>query len=78
MTELAEPFEMALPSFLQHLDVLEKCGLVSSRKTGRVRTFRLESEPMKEAEHWLSGQRKHWQKRLDQLDAFLLASKEKK
>jgi DNA-binding transcriptional ArsR family regulator len=34
MSELAEPFDMALPSFAQHLDVLEDCGLVRSHKEG--------------------------------------------
>ena len=39
MSELAQPFDMALPSFSQHLAVLESCGLVRSTKTGRVRTY---------------------------------------
>jgi len=77
MTELAEPFAMALPSFLQHLQVLEKCGLVSSRKSGRVRVFRLEPKPLLEAEHWMDAQRAQWETRLDQLDNFLMANKEK-
>src|SRR2546430_10215409 len=41
VSELARSFDMALPSFAQHLDVLEECGLVRSRKVGRVRTYRL-------------------------------------
>jgi DNA-binding transcriptional ArsR family regulator len=40
--ELGRPFGMALPSFTQHLRMLEKFGLVKSRKTGRVRTYVLE------------------------------------
>ena len=40
-SELARPFAMALPSFTQHLDVLERSGLVASHKEGRVRTYRL-------------------------------------
>jgi DNA-binding transcriptional ArsR family regulator len=71
MTELAEPFDMALPSFLQHLEVLEKCGMVSSTKTGRIRTFRLEPEPLLLAEHWIDKHRKQWETRLDQLDEYL-------
>lgn len=71
MTELAKPFEMALPSFLQHLQVLEKCGLVRSRKTGRVRVFELEPEPLRAAEDWMSMRRRQWETRLDQLDNFL-------
>lgn len=80
MTELAEPFDMALPSFAQHLDVLEDCGLVRSRKQGRVRTYRLEPETLAGAESWLAKQRRVWERRLDQLDAYLeeLKKNEKK
>ena len=44
-SELAQPFAMALPSFAQHLAVLENCGLVHSRKTGRTRIYRLAPRP---------------------------------
>lgn len=70
--ELADPFDMALPSFLQHLRVLEDCGVVESTKDGRVRTYRLTPEPLAEAETWMFRCRATWEKRLDQLDAFLL------
>ena len=70
MSELAQPFKMALPSFSQHLDVLESCGLVRSRKTGRVRTYELAPEPLKEAEQWMVAQRANWERRLDQLVAL--------
>lgn len=75
MSELAEPFHMALPSFSQHLDVLEDCGLVRSRKVGRVRTYRLAPQPLKAAEGWLSRQRNLWTRRLDQLDDYLKEQK---
>jgi len=71
MTELAQPFDMALPSFSQHLDVLENCGLVKSRKSGRVRTYKLAPQRMKTAENWLTKQRTMWERRLDQLDDYL-------
>lgn len=77
VSELAAPFEMALPSFLQHLRILEDSGLVRSSKTGRVRTYKLAPKRMKAAEDWLSRQRCLWERRLDQLDAYLLELKEK-
>ena len=77
VSDLAQPFQMALPTFLQHLKVLEDCGLVRSRKKGRVRTCELRSRPLTDAEHWLSAQRALWTKRLDQLDDFLLTLKKK-
>ena len=76
VTELARPFKMALPSFAQHLDVLEDSGLVKSRKLGRVRTYRLQPAPLKRADAWLNRQRALWERRLDQLDAELMALKE--
>jgi DNA-binding transcriptional ArsR family regulator len=77
VSELAKPFEMALPSLLQHLKILEGSGLVRSDKTGRVRTYRLEPKRMQEAENWLAKQRTLWTTRLDQLDSYLLELKEK-
>src|SRR5882724_5963750 len=75
VSELAEPFDMALPSFVEHLRVLEGCGLVRSKKTGRVRTYRLVPKRLKLAEHWLSQQRTLWERRLDQLDDYLMELK---
>lgn len=74
--ELAQPFAMALPSFMQHLAVLEKSGLVHSRKQGRVRTYWLAPEPLQLAESWMAQQRQYWTRRLDQLDQFLNETKE--
>jgi len=71
VSELARPFKMALPSFSQHLAVLRDCGLVRSRKSGRVRTYQLAPRPLKTAETWLEAQRTHWERRLDQLDTYL-------
>jgi DNA-binding transcriptional ArsR family regulator len=78
VSELAEPFAMALPSFSQHLRVLEQCGLVCSRKHGRVRTYRLQSKPLRAAEQWMEKQRAQWERRLDQLDEYLMDLKEQK
>lgn len=78
VSQLAEPFSMSLPSFLQHLDVLEDCGLVKSRKAGRVRTYRLTPQPLRAAEGWLDKQRSLWNRRLDQLDIYVTELKEKK
>lgn len=78
VSELAEPFDMALPSFVEHLRVLETSGLVRSKKTGRVRTYQIEPKRLRLAEDWLSQQRTLWEERLDRLDAYLIALKEKR
>jgi DNA-binding transcriptional ArsR family regulator len=72
VTELAAPFDMALPSFIQHLEVLEESGLVRSEKNGRVRTYRIAPGALRGASTWLSRQRALWDTRLDQLDDYLL------
>ena len=77
VSELAAPFNMALPSFVQHMGILEECGLVQSRKTGRVRTYEIIPKRLKLAEDWMVRQRAVWEKRLDQLDTYLMSIKEK-
>jgi DNA-binding transcriptional ArsR family regulator len=77
VSELAAPFDMALPSFVQHMGILEDCGLVQSRKTGRVRTYEIIPKRLKLAEDWMFRQRALWEKRLDQLDTYLITLKEK-
>jgi DNA-binding transcriptional ArsR family regulator len=71
MTDLARPFKMALPSFAQHLTVLEECGVVRSRKEGRVRRYRLVPQPLAVAEEWMVAQRAIWEQRLDQLEEYV-------
>jgi len=68
---------MALPSFLQHLRVLENAGLVRSTKTGRIRTCRLNPHRLQKAQTWLEKQRAQWGRRLDQLDAYVITLREK-
>lgn len=77
VSELAAPYRMALPSFVQHLRVLEGAGLVRSRKSGRVRTYTLESGRLRLAQEWLDVQRQIWETRFDQMDAHLLTLKER-
>jgi len=71
VTSLAEPYDMALPSFVQHLKVLEDGGLVRSSKQGRVRTVEAVPKQIEAAATWLSQRLADWTKRLDQLDAYL-------
>lgn len=77
VSELAQHFDMALPSFTQHLGVLEECRLVSSHKEGRVRTYCLEKKSMQRAEEWLQKRLSKWEEKLERLDAYLLEMKEK-
>lgn len=76
VSELASAFEMALPSFLQHLKILEGSGLVRSAKAGRVRTYSLVPQRLRLAEDWLGQQRALWERRFDQFDAYVMSLKE--
>ena len=71
VSELAAPFDMQLPSFVQHLSVLERSRLVKSTKRGRVRTYEIAPERFKVAEDWLSARRRLWEARLDRFDQYV-------
>ena len=77
VTELAAPFDMKLPSFVQHLSVLERSRLVRSRKRGRVRTYEIAPERFRVVEDWLTAQRRMWEARLDRFDEYVRQLKEK-
>lgn len=71
VSELAEPLEMSLPAVVQHLDVLQRGGLVRSEKVGRVRICRLEPAPLRAVEQWIAQHRLTWEERLDRLGDVL-------
>ncbi len=71
VSELAEPLDMALPSVLKHLAVLEAGGLVRSEKTGRVRTYRIDTAALARVEQWVTQRRSSWNERFDRLERML-------
>jgi DNA-binding transcriptional ArsR family regulator len=75
--ELAKPFDMALPSLMKHVRILENSGLVVSEKTGRVRTCALQTEALEAIEVWLTAQRDIWEQRLDRLETYVEKLKKK-
>ena len=77
VSDLAAPFDMRLPSFVQHLSVLERSRLVRSKKRGRMRTYEIAPERLKAAEDWLAARRQVWEERLDRFDDYVKQLKEK-
>jgi DNA-binding transcriptional ArsR family regulator len=71
VSALAEPLEMSLSAVVQHIEVLQKCGIVRSEKVGRVRTCQLEPAPMREVEQWIAQHRQVWEGKLDRLGDVL-------
>ena len=77
VSELAAPFDMKLPSFVQHLSVLEQSRLVKSKKRGRVRTYEIAPKRFEVVEDWLTARRELWEARLDQFDQYVKQLKKK-
>jgi DNA-binding transcriptional ArsR family regulator len=71
VSALAAPFAMALPSFMKHLSVLERSGVIRSNKVGRVRTCRLVPKTLSQAERWMAQQRATWEARTDRMAQFV-------
>lgn len=71
ISELAQPFDMALPSFMKHVRQLEGSGMIRTRKRGRVRTCAIERRAFAVAEGWLAEQRALWEARADRLERFV-------
>ena len=71
VSELARPLPMSLPAVMLHLKVLEESGLVTSEKAGRVRTCRIDSRMLSQAEQWVAERRQMWERSLDRLGAYL-------
>jgi DNA-binding transcriptional ArsR family regulator len=68
VSELARPHAITLPSFMKHVRTLERCGLISTAKSGRVRTCTLNRERLAVVDDWLAGQRALWESRTDRLE----------
>ena len=69
--QLAQPFAMSLPAISQHLKVLCECSLVSQRKVGRQRYYRLNPEPLNQVSEWIAQYDRFWQEKLDSLGNYL-------
>jgi DNA-binding transcriptional ArsR family regulator len=71
VSRMAEPFEMTLAAVVQHMQVLEECGLVQTEKVGRVRSCRIEPAGLDAMEQWIHDRRSVWERRLDRLGELL-------
>lgn len=76
--DLAAPFDMALPSFMKHIRMLEETGLIRTSKTGRVRTCAIEKQKLAAVGGWLEEQRAIWEGRTDRLEQFVTGEDKKK
>jgi DNA-binding transcriptional ArsR family regulator len=71
VTQLARPFRVSLPAVSKHLRVLERAGLISRERDGRIHRCRLEADRMREAAAWITRYRKFWERQFDALEKYL-------
>jgi len=71
VSDLARPLPMSLAGVVQHVQILEVSGLISSSKVGRTRTCRLNEEGLRAVEQWIVDRQRHVEHQLDRLDALL-------
>jgi len=71
VNELAEPFDISLPSISRHLKVLEGAGLISRGREAQWRPCRLEAAPLKQVDGWLGTYRRFWEESFERMDAYL-------
>jgi DNA-binding transcriptional ArsR family regulator len=75
VTDLAKPFEMSMPAITKHLKVLERAGLIARGREAQWRPCRIVAKPLADANEWLEGYRRFWEKSFDRLDEYLLEMK---
>jgi len=71
VSTLAKPLRITVAAAVQHVQVLEKSGLVHTTKIGRVRTCRMEAKGFSVAEQWINERRSLWERRFDRLGDLL-------
>lgn len=76
VSTLAKPLDITLAAVVQHLQVLERSGLVRTAKMGRVRTCRMEPKGLSVLEQWVRDRRSLWERRLDRLGKLLAEPEE--
>ena len=76
--ELAEPFAMSKPAITKHLKVLEKAGLLTKQKMGRIHRCRLAPQPLGKAMEWIHFYEQFWNKRFAALDKYFSDTTHKK
>ena len=74
VNEIAAPFRISLPAISRHLRVLERAGLIDTRKDGRTNRVRVRPKALDEASTWIAGYEQFWQRQFASLDQYLAAN----
>ena len=71
VNELAEPFDLKLPTISKHLKVLQRAGLIEQGRQAQWRPCRLAPEPLRNVADWVGQYRRHWEQSFERLDTYL-------
>jgi DNA-binding transcriptional ArsR family regulator len=71
VNELAEPFDMTLPSISKHIKVLEQAGLVVRGRQAQYRPCALDAAPLAAVATWAEQYRPVWEARFDRMEGYL-------
>jgi DNA-binding transcriptional ArsR family regulator len=77
VNELAQPFDLKLPTISKHLKVLQRAGLITQGRKAQWRPCRLETAPLKEVADWVERYRRMADERFERLDEYLTETKKK-
>ena len=77
ISDVAKPFPMSLTGFCKHVRVLERAGLVRRTRLGRGNMLELSAEPLRDVARWVLNYEQFWEARLDRLEDFFTAKKER-
>lgn len=78
VSELAEPFEMSMPAVSKHLRVLERAGLIEKGRDAQRRPCSINAAPLEDVAEWAEAYRHIWERRLDNLDAYIRTLKKER
>jgi DNA-binding transcriptional ArsR family regulator len=78
VNQLAEPFDLKLPTVSKHLKVLQKAGLITQGRQAQWRPCRLEARKLQEAHEWVERYRRFWDESLNRLEAYISEVQKKK
>ena len=77
VNEIVEKLGWTQPMASKHLGVLKQVGLVSERRVGRQRLYRVNAEQLKPIFDWVTPFERYWSERYDRLDEVLQVIKKK-
>ena len=78
VSSLAAALHVTLTAISQHLRILQTCGILQTRKVGRVRMCELDGHGLDILAQWVAVNRRMWEQRFDALDAILQENREPK